>query len=151
MRSLTISGFGLLGGFLPVLSYAVLALVAGIGSTIVAEARDFRAADIQVESFSTVQALHYMDQLITERTAGRHRIMVFHSGERLSPKIGGWSSCRLLPYTTLPPALIERRCHTMTDSVSRPSDDGVATSREDHRSPRSGPAVPRRRRGQERY
>jgi hypothetical protein len=50
---LTISGFGLLGGFLPVLSYAVLALVAGIGSTIVAEARDFRAADIQVESFST--------------------------------------------------------------------------------------------------
>ena len=81
VRSLTISGFGLLGGFLPVLSYAVLALVAGIGSTIVAEARDFRAADIQVESFSTVQALHYMDQLITERTAGRHRIMVFHSGE----------------------------------------------------------------------
>ena len=46
VRSLTISGFGLLGGFLPVLSYAVLALVAGIGSTIVAEARDFRAADI---------------------------------------------------------------------------------------------------------
>jgi hypothetical protein len=45
-----------------------------------------------------------MDQLITERTAGRHRIMVFHSGERLNPKIGGWSSCRLLPYTTLPPA-----------------------------------------------
>ena len=44
--NLTISGFGLLGGFLPVLSYAVLALVAGIGSTIVAEARDFRAADI---------------------------------------------------------------------------------------------------------
>jgi hypothetical protein len=33
---LTISGFGLFGGFLPVLSYAVLALVAGIGSTIVA-------------------------------------------------------------------------------------------------------------------
>jgi hypothetical protein len=49
VRSLTISGFGLLGGFLPVLSYAVLALVAGIGSTIVADARDFRAADIQVE------------------------------------------------------------------------------------------------------
>ena len=42
MRSLTISGFGLLGGFLPVLSYAVLALVAGIGSTIVAEAREWR-------------------------------------------------------------------------------------------------------------
>jgi hypothetical protein len=46
------SGFGRLGGFLPALSYAILGLVAGIGSTIVAEARDFRAADIQVEGFS---------------------------------------------------------------------------------------------------
>ena len=34
-------------GFLLVLSCAVLALVAGIGSTIVAEARAFRAADIR--------------------------------------------------------------------------------------------------------
>jgi tripartite ATP-independent transporter DctP family solute receptor len=75
------SGFGLLGSFLPVPSYAALALVAGIGSTIVVEARDFRAADIQVEGFSTVQALRYMDQLVTERTGGRHRIRVFHSGE----------------------------------------------------------------------
>ena len=75
------SGFGLLGSFLPVPSYAALALVAGIVSTIVVEARDFRAADIQVEGFSTVQALRYMDQLVTERTGGRHRIRVFHSGE----------------------------------------------------------------------
>ena len=55
---MTISGFGLLGGFLPVLSYAVLALVAGIGSTIAAEARDFRAADIKVESFSSNRGAH---------------------------------------------------------------------------------------------
>jgi tripartite ATP-independent transporter DctP family solute receptor len=75
------SGFGLLGSFLPAPSYAALALVAGIGSTIVAEARDFRAADIQGGGFSTVQALRYMDQLVTERTGGRHRIRVFHSGE----------------------------------------------------------------------
>src|SRR6476661_8361610 len=39
----------------------------------------FRAADIQEESYPTVQALRYMDQLVTERTGGRHRIRVFHS------------------------------------------------------------------------
>jgi tripartite ATP-independent transporter DctP family solute receptor len=43
------------------------------------EAREFRAADIQEENYPTVQALRYMDQLVTERTAGRHRIRVFHS------------------------------------------------------------------------
>jgi hypothetical protein len=43
------SVFGLLGCFLPAPSYIALALVSGMGSTIVAEARDFRAADIQVE------------------------------------------------------------------------------------------------------
>ena len=44
-----------------------------------ATAREFRAADIQEESYPTVQALRYMDQLVTERTGGRHRIRVFHS------------------------------------------------------------------------
>jgi tripartite ATP-independent transporter DctP family solute receptor len=44
-----------------------------------AGAREFRAADIQEESYPTVQALRYMDQLVTERTNGRHRIRVFHS------------------------------------------------------------------------
>jgi tripartite ATP-independent transporter DctP family solute receptor len=44
-----------------------------------AGAREFRAADIQEESYPTVQALRYMDQLVTERTGGRHRIRVFHS------------------------------------------------------------------------
>src|SRR5262245_48711838 len=42
-------------------------------------AREFRAADIQEENYPTVQALRYMDQLVTERTGGRHRIRVFHS------------------------------------------------------------------------
>jgi len=42
-------------------------------------AREFRVADIQEENYPTVQALRYMDQLVTQRTNGRHRIRVFHS------------------------------------------------------------------------
>ena len=42
-------------------------------------AREFRAADIQEESYPTVQALLFMDKLVAERTGGRHRIRVFHS------------------------------------------------------------------------
>jgi tripartite ATP-independent transporter DctP family solute receptor len=44
-----------------------------------AAAREFRAADIQEENYPTVQALRYMDQLVTQSTGGRHRIRVFHS------------------------------------------------------------------------
>ena len=44
-----------------------------------ATAREFRAADIQEENYPTVLALRYMDQLVTQRTGGRHRIRVFHS------------------------------------------------------------------------
>ena len=44
-----------------------------------AHARDFRAADNQVEDYPTVQALMAMDQIVNERTRGRHRIKVFHS------------------------------------------------------------------------
>jgi tripartite ATP-independent transporter DctP family solute receptor len=44
-----------------------------------AETREFRAADIQDQDYLTVRALRFMDQLVTERTAGRHRIRVFHS------------------------------------------------------------------------
>src|SRR5438034_7688582 len=44
-----------------------------------AGAREFRVADIQEESYPTVQALRYLDQLVTQRTSGRHRIRVFHS------------------------------------------------------------------------
>jgi len=51
-------------------------LVCACGS---AAARDFRAADTQIEDYPTVQALMFMDHLVTARTAGRHRIRVFHS------------------------------------------------------------------------
>jgi tripartite ATP-independent transporter DctP family solute receptor len=44
-----------------------------------AGARDFRAADTQVENYPTVQALKLLDELVTERTGGRHRIRIFHS------------------------------------------------------------------------
>jgi tripartite ATP-independent transporter DctP family solute receptor len=43
------------------------------------QAREFRAADNQVEDYPTVQALQYMAQLVAERTNGRHTIRVFHS------------------------------------------------------------------------
>jgi tripartite ATP-independent transporter DctP family solute receptor len=42
-------------------------------------AREFRAADTQVEEYPTVQALLFMGRLIAEKTAGRHQIRVFHS------------------------------------------------------------------------
>ena len=60
----------------PGIALAMLAL-AGARDPLVA--REFRAADIQEESYPTVQALLYMDQLVGERTNGRHRIRVFHS------------------------------------------------------------------------
>ena len=58
------------------------ALSALIGTTAAmgaASAREFRAADIQEENYPTVQALHLMDQLVTQRTDRRHSIRVFHS------------------------------------------------------------------------
>jgi tripartite ATP-independent transporter DctP family solute receptor len=65
---------------------ACLALGAAIAATALgaaaigpAQAREFRAADIQEETYPTVQALRAMDQLVAERTGGRHRIRVFHS------------------------------------------------------------------------
>jgi tripartite ATP-independent transporter DctP family solute receptor len=58
-----------------------LAILASFGVAAVAPAfaRDFRAADNQVEDYPTVQALMAMDQIVNERTGGRHRIRVFHS------------------------------------------------------------------------
>jgi tripartite ATP-independent transporter DctP family solute receptor len=44
-----------------------------------ASARDFRAADTQVEDYPTVQALVFMDKLVATKTGDRHRIRVFHS------------------------------------------------------------------------
>jgi tripartite ATP-independent transporter DctP family solute receptor len=42
-------------------------------------AREFRVADTQPADYPTVQALQYMAQIIEERSAGRHRLHVFHS------------------------------------------------------------------------
>src|SRR2546428_233376 len=58
---------------------AALALVGALAAAGAGEAREFRAADIQEESYPTVQALRVMDQLVTQRTGGRHRMRVFHS------------------------------------------------------------------------
>jgi len=44
-----------------------------------AETREFRVADTQAEDYPTVQALQFMARIVEERTAGRHRIRVFHS------------------------------------------------------------------------
>src|SRR6202022_175324 len=44
-----------------------------------AVAREFRAADAQIEDYPTVQALQYMGRLVAERSGGRHHIRVFHS------------------------------------------------------------------------
>jgi tripartite ATP-independent transporter DctP family solute receptor len=45
----------------------------------VTPAREFRVADTQPADYPTVQALQYMAQIIEERSAGRHRLHVFHS------------------------------------------------------------------------
>jgi tripartite ATP-independent transporter DctP family solute receptor len=45
----------------------------------VAGAREFRVADTQTADYPTVQALQFMAQIVEERTAGRHRLHVFHS------------------------------------------------------------------------
>ena len=58
---------------------AALASLGALAATGAAGAREFRAADIQEESYPTVQALRVRDQLVTQRTGGRHRMRVFHS------------------------------------------------------------------------
>src|SRR5437588_3502851 len=73
MRAMNFLGRGLLAG-----AGMALALL-GAPQPPAAAAREFRAADIQEENYPTVQALRYLDQLVTERTGGRHRIRVFHS------------------------------------------------------------------------
>src|SRR4029450_11579979 len=44
-----------------------------------ATAREFRVADTQSEDYPTLQDLMSRARLVEERTAGRHRIRVFHS------------------------------------------------------------------------
>ena len=58
---------------------ACLALLLAAVQASVAEARTFRAADIQAEDYPTVQALMHLDKLLQERTDGRHRLQIFHS------------------------------------------------------------------------
>ncbi|HWF96972.1 MAG TPA: TRAP transporter substrate-binding protein [Xanthobacteraceae bacterium] len=70
---------GVLSRYLTVGAGAALAGLGLAGSLDGLVAREFRAADIQEESYPTVQALLYMDKLVAERTEGRHRIRVFHS------------------------------------------------------------------------
>jgi tripartite ATP-independent transporter DctP family solute receptor len=74
-----VGDMGVLSRYLTVGAGAALAGVALAGSLDGLLAREFRATDIQEESYATVQALLYMDKLVAERTGGRHRIRVFHS------------------------------------------------------------------------
>jgi len=68
------------GWFRRVVTAAAMAATAAAAWTAgVAHAREFRAADIQEENYPTVQALHVMDQLVTQRSDKRHSIRVFHS------------------------------------------------------------------------
>ena len=55
---------------------AVPVIMAALGA---AGAREFRVADTQAEDYPTVLALQFMARIVEERTAGRHRIRVFHS------------------------------------------------------------------------
>ena len=59
------------------LALGLLMLAGAAGSP--AEARSFRAADIQAEDYPTVQALMTMDRLVQARTGGRHELQIFHS------------------------------------------------------------------------
>src|SRR3979490_1290897 len=69
---------GVLNRYL-IVGVGALAMLLAAGSAGGVGAREFRAADIQKESYPPVQALLYMDRLVAERTGGRHRIRVFHS------------------------------------------------------------------------
>ncbi len=50
-----------------------------IATSAIANAREFRVADTQAADYPTVQALQLMARIIEERTAGRHRLRIFHS------------------------------------------------------------------------
>ena len=58
---------------------AAAVCLAVLATPALASAREFRVADTQSEDYPTVQALMFMARLVEERTAGRHRIRVFHS------------------------------------------------------------------------
>jgi tripartite ATP-independent transporter DctP family solute receptor len=58
-----------------------MVLVAGLGATVMAHAREFRAADIQEADHPAVQAIEHMGGSVTERSGNRHTVRVFHSGQ----------------------------------------------------------------------
>ena len=58
---------------------AIAAQAAVLVALCSAGAREFRVADTQAEDYPTVLALQFMARVVEERTAGRHRIRVFHS------------------------------------------------------------------------
>jgi Bacterial extracellular solute-binding protein, family 7 len=60
---------------------AHISLIALLASTVLANAREFRAADIQEENHATVQAIRHMGQAVSERSGERHTVKVFHSGQ----------------------------------------------------------------------
>ena len=45
-----------------------------------AEPRDFRAADTQSKDHPTARALVHMSELVSDRTQGRHRMIVYPGG-----------------------------------------------------------------------
>jgi TRAP-type C4-dicarboxylate transport system substrate-binding protein len=45
-----------------------------------AEARDFRVADTQLHDHPTARALVHMSELVSDRTQGRHRMIVYAGG-----------------------------------------------------------------------
>jgi tripartite ATP-independent transporter DctP family solute receptor len=68
-------------GVLRIIALAVVLCSGAIPGALAtaAMAREFRAADTQVEDYPTVQALLFMGRLVAEKTGGRHKIRVFHS------------------------------------------------------------------------
>ena len=60
---------------LPIVTVAFIA----VGLT-AAEPRDFRAADSQSKDHPTARALVYMSELVSDRTQGRHRMVVYPEG-----------------------------------------------------------------------
>ena len=61
------------------LLFTTFAALAFCAPSTLAAAREFRAADTQLEDYPTVQALQFMSRIIAERTGGRDQIRVFHS------------------------------------------------------------------------
>jgi TRAP-type C4-dicarboxylate transport system substrate-binding protein len=74
---MSLIGVGLTSRFAPPNCWAS-ALIALLASTVLANAREFHAAEIQEP---TVQAIRHMGQAVSERSGERHTVKVFHSGQ----------------------------------------------------------------------